>query len=438
MKVNISGSSALEIFESIRDLTSKGELNAGDTLPSVRELAERLGVNRNTVSSAYQQLAKAGIAITKGRLGTSICEQSDAGEQEGVSNTSLFDLADGSPRREWLPNLDRVASQSKFNQYLYGENTVLPHIYEYGKSWFADACPSEFDIAICNGAIDTLERMVAAHLVPSDKVVVEDPCYISSANAFRLAGMQIIGAAVDEEGMQPNALKAALDKGAKAVLVTPRAHNPTGASISAKRAAELSAILAMYPNVLVMEDDHFSLLANTEHHSIIPENTRHWAIFRSVSKGLGPDLRMAFVAADKASIKRINTRLAPGMSWVSRVLQSFVYTCLTKKEFQNHLDEAKRNCAERRNMVLNALKEQGLSASSVSDGLNVWLSVGKDCKDAAYEFSKKGWLVRPGSAFDIDQNSQAIRVSVQNLELDSATKFATDAAFIINELSKHS
>lgn len=431
MKVNISGNSALEIFESVRDLVKKGVLNAGDSLPPVRELAEQLGVNRNTVSSAYQRLTKAGVAVTKGRLGTSICQAADAGEQEGVSDTALFDLADGSPRREWLPDLTEVAKQSQLNQYLYGEATILPEIYEYGKKWFANACPAEFDITLCNGAIDTLERMMAAHLVPGDKVVVEDPCYISSANAFRLAGMQIVGAEVDKQGMQPLALKSALEKGAKAVLVTPRAHNPTGASISAERANELKVILADYPNVLVMEDDHFSLLAKTEHHSIIPSNTHHWAIFRSVSKGLGPDLRMAFVAADKESIKRISTRLAPGMSWVSRVLQSFVYTCLTKETFQLHLAKAKENCAERREVLINALQQQGLAASTVIDGLNVWLPVGKDCKAAAYELSSKGWLVRPGDSFDIDQESQAIRVSVQNLEPDTAAQFAKDAAAII-------
>ena len=173
--------------------------------------------------------------------------------------------------------------------------------------------------------------------------------------------MQIIGATVDEQGMRPQALKVALEKGAKAVLITPRAHNPTGASISAARAEEIKTILNEYPNVLIMEDDHFALMAKTEHYSVIPKNTVHWAIFRSVSKGLGPDLRMAFVAADKESIKRISTRLAPGMSWVSRVLQSFVYTCLTKKEFQQHLAMAKQNCAKRREVLLNALTEQGVN-----------------------------------------------------------------------------
>jgi len=432
MRVNISGNSALEIFESVRDLTNKGQLNEGDSLPPVRELAEQLGVNRNTVSSAYQRLTKAGIAITKGRLGTSICQVTEAGEQEGVSNTTLFDLADGSPCREWLPNLSRVASQSEFNQYLYGEATILPEIYQYGKNWFAASCTSEFDVTLCNGAIDTLERLVSTHLIPGDKVVVEDPCYISSANALRLAGMHIIGAAVDEQGMTPQALKAGLKQGAKAVLITPRAHNPTGVSISAARAKELKAILSDHPSVLIMEDDHFSLLADTQHHSVIPKNTTHWAIFRSVSKGLGPDLRMAFVAADKESIKRISTRLAPGMSWVSRILQSFVYTCLTTQEFQQHLAMAKQYCAERRAVLLNALTEQGLEVNTSIDGLNVWLPTKKDSKTAANEFSQKGWLVRPSDSFNIDHRSQAIRISVQNLAPETAKQFAVDAALIIN------
>ncbi|GAB5381838.1 MAG: transcriptional regulator PtsJ [Aliiglaciecola sp.] len=431
MKVNISGHSAQGIFESIRELTSNGQLAAGDALPSVRELAEQLGVNRNTVSAAYQRLANAGIAVTQGRLGTRISQQPNAGEQEGVTDTALFDLADGSPRREWLPDLNDVASHTKLNQFLYGEATILPQIIDYATSWFVGTCPKDFAITLCNGAIDTLERMMLAHLVPGDKVVVEDPCYISSANAIRLAGMRVVGAMVDEFGMRPEALQSALEKGAKAVLITPRAHNPTGASLSSERAAELRAVLSKYPSVLVLEDDHFSLLATTEYYSVIPDSSYHWAVFRSVSKGLGPDLRLAFVAADKESVKRITTRLAPGMSWVSRVLQSFVYTCLTKSVFQLHLSDAKDQCARARTMLIDALAEQDIPVAKTSDGLNVWVAVGKDCQATTFALSRKGWLVRPGSSFDIENLSQAIRVSVQNLDENSARRFAQDVAEII-------
>lgn len=431
MKVKISGDSAQTIFESVRQLAKNGSLCAGDMLPPVRELAQQLGVNRNTVSLAYQRLSQAGIAITQGRLGTRICGDISAGEQEGATLTSLFDLADGSPRKSWLPDLNKVAEHSALEQYLYGEDTILPSVLEYGKRWFKDTCPGDVSLTLCNGAIDTLERMMAAHLVPGDKFVVEDPCYISSANAIRLAGMQIVAAAVDDLGMRPDALEAALKKGAKAVLLTPRAHNPTGVSISVERAAQLKDVLTRYPDVMVLEDDHFSLLATTAHHSVIPSTTQNWAIFRSVSKGLGPDLRMAFVAADSESVKRINTRLAPGMSWVSRVLQALVHTCLTTDTFQRHLSDAKAKCKAQRHILINALEKEGIAFSHAIDGLNVWVPVQKDSQAAAFALSQKGWLVRPGSSFDVEAKSQAVRVSIQKIEPATASKFAKDIAAVI-------
>jgi len=69
------------------------------------------------------------------------------------------------------------------------------------------------------------------------------------------------------------------------------------------------------------------------------------------------------------------------------------------------------------------------------DGLNVWLPVGKDCKTAVNEFSRKGWLVRTSDSFDIEQTSQAIRVSTPSLSPETAKQFALDAASIINNAS---
>lgn len=432
MKVKITGDSAQSIAESVRELTKQGVLNTGDSLPSVRQLAEDLGVNRNTVSAAYQRLAKAGIAITQGRLGTRICHDQKAGEQEGVNHGPLFDLADGSPRLTWLPDLNQVAQATTLNQYVYGEATILPSLHDYIQQWFRQDCDREFALTLCNGAIDSLERLMSAHLIPGDTVAVEDPCYISSANAIRLAGLQVMGIEIDEQGMRPDALADALANGAKAVLVTPRAHNPTGVCLSSERAKQLRDILSGYPNVLVMEDDHFSLIATRPYHSIIPDNCEHWALFRSVSKGFGPDLRMAFVAADHTTVNRINTRLAPGMSWVSRVLQSMVMTCLTTPEFQHQREAAIESCTHARNLLIAALNQYGFNLSDQIEGLNVWVPVKQDCQAAAYALSRKGWLVRPGQAFDIHQKSQAVRVSIQKINEEIAQRFAKDVSTIID------
>ncbi|MFC3121197.1 aminotransferase class I/II-fold pyridoxal phosphate-dependent enzyme [Agaribacter flavus] len=426
MKVKIFGKNAQEIVESVRHLVNQGQLKPDDILPPVRALAAQLGVNRNTVSSAYQHLTKAGIAVTQGRRGTRICHKPIAGEQEGTSNTPLFDLADGSPRRDWLPDLNSVAQQTMLNQYVYGEATILPEMYTFAKQWFQEDCPQDLDITLCSGAIDTLERLLAAHLHLGDKVVVEDPCYISSANAIRLSGMHVLGATMDEQGMRPEALKAALKNGAKAVLVTPRAHNPSDASLSKERAEQLREVLSDYPNVLVMADDHFSLMAISNYYSVIPESTHNWAVFRSVSKGLGPDLRMALVAADKESIQGINSRLAPGMSWVSRVLQSLVYTCLTTTSFQKGLQTAAKDCVYRRSCLIEALAQKNIEINHQTDGLNVWVPIAQDPQLVSYALSRKGWLVRPGCSFAIKESPRAIRVSIQKMDEETAKKFVTD------------
>ena len=432
--MKIIGKTALEISDCVRALVQNGTLRPGDSLPPVRELADTLSVNRNTVAAAYQRLAKAGVALTQGRLGTTICAPPQAGEQEGLSiGTALIDLADGNPNPQWLPDAVRVMAgmRSAIGPFLYGDNTILPALREHGHAWFTPDCPAGWNLELTHGAVDAMERLAAAHLVPGDKVAVEDPCFLGTINALRLAGMQTVGVGIDEAGMRPEALAAALDKGARAVLLTPRAHNPTGWGLTEGRAQALQQVLAAYPDVLVIVDDHFALLAETPYHHPIPASTSRWALVRSVSKGLGPDMRLAFVASDPETAARLRTRLAPGMSWVSHILQAIVAACLASPEVRQMVDHARDQYAMRRQELHAALLAQGIEVPVPTGGFNVWVPLDRfagnqDAKDVAYALAKKGWLVRIGSAFDVDGASQAIRVTVSKLQDGQAARFAQD------------
>ncbi|WP_154587132.1 aminotransferase class I/II-fold pyridoxal phosphate-dependent enzyme, partial [Bordetella pertussis] len=112
--------------------------------------------------------------------------------------------------------------------------------------------------------------------------------------------------------------------GAQAVLLTPRAQNPTGASLTRARARALRQVLQRYPHVMVIADDHFAHLSASPYHSPIPAAALRWALVRSVSKALGPDLRLAFVASDPDTSRRLRLRLASGTTWVSHLLQDVV------------------------------------------------------------------------------------------------------------------
>ena len=402
-------------------------LRPGETLPPVRDLAESLSVNRNTVATAYQRLAQAGIAASHGRHGTTICLPPRAGEQEGISaGTTLVDLASGNPNPQWLPDPRSVLSEWQFRPHLYGEETVCPELREWSEKWFQPDCPKDFEIELTHGTTDAIERLSAAHLVPGDKVAVEDPCFLGTINAVRLTGMQAIGVDIDELGMRPESLEQALAKGAKAVLITPRAHNPTGASLTKRRADALKRILAKHPSILVILDDHFAMLTETPLYSVIPNGTARWAVIRSVSKWYGPDLRLAFVACDSETATRLRSRLAPGMSWVSHILQDFVTACLRSAEVQELLARAKQGYTRRRDELCEALDARAIVVSPPTDGLNVWVPLEKDGKDVAYNLAKRGWLVRIGNAFDVQGQTQAIRVTVSQLQDGQSVLFAAD------------
>lgn len=212
MKIKIKGQTYQEIFESVRSLIASGELEEGCALPPVRELAQEVGVNRNTVAGVYQRLVKAGLAETKYRLGTRVKARQTAGQHDGVTETQLVDLADGNLKREWLPDLNQVAQQSNFKQFVYGESPILPEMEEFGRGCFKADCPEEMGFSITGGAVDSLERLLATHLLPGDKIAVEDPCYLGSANAIQLASMVAVGANMDGDGMLPDELEAHLKK----------------------------------------------------------------------------------------------------------------------------------------------------------------------------------------------------------------------------------
>src|SRR5690606_25727090 len=99
----IHGTTASEIADSIRVRIDTGALTAGDALPTVRALAEELGVNRNTVSSAYRSLARAGVVTSRGRAGTVVAGAVLTEEEGFARGTVLRDIGSGNPDPDLLP-----------------------------------------------------------------------------------------------------------------------------------------------------------------------------------------------------------------------------------------------------------------------------------------------------------------------------------------------
>lgn len=429
MSDQITGTTAADIADSVRDLRDRGVLRAGSPLPPVRELAASLGVNRNTAVAAYRQLAGAGIVVSRGRAGTVVAGLETVAQEGYAADTVLRDVGTGNPDPRRIPDPSAALSTVAGRPVLYGEPVIDRGLDEWARNWVAtDLGDADFRITITSGAVDAVERLLAQALMRDDAVALEDPCFLASIHTVRLGGYRAVPVPVDDGGMTVEGLRAALDAGVRAVICTPRAQNPTGASLTAARAAELRAVLADHPYVLVIEDDHFSMLSQRRYESLIGPGHRRFALLRSVSKFLGPDMCLAIAATDPTTAERLAMRLSPGTTWVSHLLQRLTLTQLTDPAVLAQIAEAREHYATRNAAFAALLRDNGLDAAAV-DGLSLWIELPRPARLVAERLMRRGWLARTGDDFALDERadpSHHLRLTVHDLSDDDAATLVAD------------
>ncbi|WP_093801963.1 aminotransferase class I/II-fold pyridoxal phosphate-dependent enzyme [Streptomyces sp. Wb2n-11] len=397
----ISGRRASEIAASVERAVGTGELSPGQLLPPMRELAGQLGVNPNTVAAAYRTLRERGVIETSGRRGSRVRSRPASTARDSPRldvPPGVRDLSQGNPDPALLPPLhDAFAAAARYDARrpgLYGQEPVDPEFARLARAAFdADGVP-EGPVAVTSGSLDAIERVLAAHLKPGDAVAVEDPGWGSLLDLVPALGLSAVPVALDDDGPLPGEVERALRSGARALVVTDRAQNPTGAAVGAARAEELRAVLAAYPGVLLIEDDHGHAIVDLPLHPLAGV-TDHWAFVRSVAKAYGPDLRLAMATGDPVTVDRVAGRQRLGPGWVSRLLQRAVVDLWETGAVD--VRAVSRAYAERRDALVRALAERGIEAHGRS-GLNVWVPVADETGVVA-RLLHSGWAVAPGARF---------------------------------------
>ena len=206
---------------------------------------------------------------------------------------------------------------------MYAQAPVAPRLRQLAAEQLAADGIDATSLMVTGGALDGIERVLATWLMPSDRVIVEDPGHAVTFDLVAAMGYTAVPVPVDDLGIRPAELAAALGRGAGAVIMTPRAQAATGAAWDADRAAEIGAVLRRHPSAGVIEDDHAGPVAGVPAFSVSAGLPR-WVTIRSVSKSLGPDLRLAVLAGDEATVARVAGRQALGTGWVSYQLQELV------------------------------------------------------------------------------------------------------------------
>lgn len=329
------------------------------------------------------------------------------------------DLASGNPDPDMLPPLGPAFARLDPEHKLYGGPIRLPQLVELAEADFA-ADGVSGDVAIVGGALDGIERVLQTQLRAGDRVVVEDPSWPRIADLLYALGLEPEPAQVDGGGLVPDALGRALKRGAKAIIATPRGQNPTGAAVDAERGRDLREVLGGHPDVLVVEDDYVAPVAGAPYVTLHGASER-WAVIRSVSKVLGPDLRVAPMAGDALTISRVEGRQLLGPGWVSHLLQQTAAQLWSSAATKKLLARAERTYAERRAALVEALAGYGITAHGAS-GLGVWVPLAEETA-TVQQLLERGWAVSPGERYRFAA-PPGIRITTTDLEPDEAKELA--------------
>ncbi|MGV0749333.1 aminotransferase class I/II-fold pyridoxal phosphate-dependent enzyme [Mycolicibacter minnesotensis] len=422
VQYSITGGGAEAIAASVEEGIARGALAPGAALPPIRGLAQQLGVNPNTVAAAYRLLRDRGAVESSGRRGTRVRDRPATTPRSlrGLAvPPDVRDLSTGNPNPALLP----VVTAASAPVVLYGHPAITPALAEHAAAELAaDGVPADH-LAVTSGALDGIERVLSAHLRPGDRVAVEDPGWPNLLDLLGALGLTPEPVGVDDDGPLPADLDRALQRGVRAVVVTSRAQNPTGAAVSVERADALRALLDG-ADVLVVEDDHGAAIAGVPLHPLAGV-TRHWAFVRSAAKAYGPDLRLAVLAGDQRTVERVQGRQRLGPGWVSHLLQNLAVDLWRDDAATRRVAEAEAAYRAARDGLCSALADRGVIAHGRS-GLNVWIPVPDEAVAMTALFAA-GWAAAPGARFRI-RGAAGLRITIAELAPSDVDELADAVA----------
>jgi GntR family transcriptional regulator/MocR family aminotransferase len=472
---NLKAEGAAPRYEQIAAALSQairaGQLKPGDRLPTVRRLASDLGVSLTTVTAAFKSLADDGWTRGEVGRGTFVAERHEPVASlpavPVVTNTRRWPVVKSPWRRRALVSLMgrlRSAFPEATNCSFGGPDaSLLPLklIRRHWKATFDDVTSRDLQYKTAD-PIEILTEILPARLsqegipVRSGDIVVgtsaqqfmslaagvvsrlggpreavfavEQPGYYTMFDTWDHAGVPMIGIETDEEGARPESLEAAIRSGANAVLLTPRAHNPTGASWTPERLRALGDVLSQYPRVLAVEDDHFGDIAEERAGSLLadPRVEERVLYIRSFSKSIAPDLRLSVAAARP----RLKTLLQEAKShadgWSSRLLQRVLARVLQDDGLASWLARVRQTYRMRRQRVAEVLANHRLPGVVIwpaCDGVNLWIHLPSDvdASEVIERAAALGVLVAPGEVFYLSPgHSDVVRFNVGSVETERA------------------
>lgn len=348
-----------------------------------------------------------------------------------AADPEVVSLSAGNPSPEAFPAKEiaeisaKVLAENPISVLQYsvseGYTPLRQHLMEYMKKEHNTGSDND-DIIITTGAQQIMDLCSKALINEGDVVICEAPSFIGSLNTFRSYNAKLVGVRVDSDGMNMEALEAALaaNPNAKLIYTIPNFQNPSGVTMSLEKRRRMYELAKQY-GVLILEDNPYGDLRYSG--EAVPNikslDTDGLVIYAgSFSKVISPGMRVAYSICPKPIFGKlvvckqgndVHTNI-----WSQYVCDEFI----TKYDFNAHLARLREIYSKKADYCMDLLDKYcapKITYHKIDGGLFIWCELPKGvdmpqfCKTAV----QNKVCVVPGNAFLTDENEscQSFRIN---------------------------
>ena len=413
-------------------------------LPSCRELAEQMGVSRNTVFAAYNRLVDLELIVSRDRSGYFVNPQMQSLRKTDNASRKRSD-SDPSPVSFGESDLFPVSNPLDWQDYPYPfiYNQIDPDLFPVdgwrectrqalGRKqmpvWASDSVESDSpqliqqlrqrllntrgiyaeddEILITLGSQNALFLIGTIFSRFNKPVALENPGFFGARNAFRLSGNDLIGVPVDGDGLIPSAIPPEC----QLVFATPSHQFPTMVTMSQARREELIET-AIEKDFLIIEDDYeaeMNYVAKSSPSLRSMDRTSRVIYVGSLSKTVSPGIRLGFIVAHRDIIREARIARGVMMRHPPTIVQEIVALFFRLGHYDAHLRNIERRYQKRWHAMNDALNRHlGMLEHTKSEGgTSFWLTgpQGFDATTLAARLRERGVLVDKGQDYYLDHD----------------------------------
>ncbi|GAB4252436.1 MAG: PLP-dependent aminotransferase family protein [Ekhidna sp.] len=406
----------LHLVEYIIELIDSGELAPGQALPTQRELSRRLGVSIGTITKAFNELEKMGYLSGEIGRGTFVKDissdfsqfwftESKVPYEYNLGHYRTTELFNHSIQLNLLGSIREVANDSLLFGHLHDLNNLGSGDLKMAfAGWIRSlgfSALSENEITVLSSDIFSVNVLVNAFTQPGDTILMEEIGDRISRDQTEKAGRVVETVKMDEKGIDPNDLKAAIKKCQPKILLTnPTFHNPTSNTTALKRKQEISEVCAAH-GVLIVEDGKVDMFHEGEvypYYTINPDN----AIYNTgLYFHINPSLTTSVVVAKPDVLKQVEEVYTLNYWNGSQLLHQIALNLIESGRAGTIITEKKKMLKER-NLLVNEI--MGVHSESSTSVLR-WLAIpyGKSSAELTQMAYENGILVRNSDIFSLNK-----------------------------------